>query len=132
MMNPNKLVQRLSVSGAFFMEHAQEKVQLAQQKSVQELLKLDETGNKLGLGKADLEQTIVNIIQWVLGILSLLAVVFIIYGGFKWLTSGGDENRIESAKKTITAAVAGLVVVILAWAIVIFVAGTTANVTGLN
>jgi amino acid transporter len=65
----------------------------------------------------------------VLGILALLAVVFVIYGGFMWLTSSGDESRIESAKKTISAAVIGLIVVLLAWAIVIFVAGTTANVT---
>jgi type IV secretory pathway VirB2 component (pilin) len=90
---------------------------------------IEDIGTTIGLGTADLKDTVVNIIQWVLGILALLAVVFVIYGGFMWLTSSGDESRIESAKKTISAAVIGLIVVLLAWAIVIFVAGTTANVT---
>ncbi|MFA6511765.1 MAG: pilin [Patescibacteria group bacterium] len=90
---------------------------------------IEDIGTSIGLGTADLKDTVVNIIQWILGILALLAVVFIIWGGFKWLTSSGDETRIDSAKKTISAAVIGLIIILLAWAIVIFVAGTTANVT---
>ena len=53
----------------------------------------------------------------------------IIYGGFVWLTAGGSEDRIATAKKVISAAVIGLIIVLLAWAIVIFVAQTTADVT---
>ncbi len=92
-------------------------------------LSLENTGGSLGLGTADLKQTVVNIISWVLGILALVAVVMIIYGGFIWLTAAGNEEKIEKAKKIIGAAVVGLIVVLLAWAIVIFVAGTTKNVT---
>ncbi|MBI4089836.1 MAG: hypothetical protein HY421_00370 [Candidatus Kerfeldbacteria bacterium] len=90
---------------------------------------IEDIGGSVGLGTSDLKDTIVNIISWVLGILALLAVVFVIYGGFIWLTAGGNEDRIEKAKKIIGAAIVGLIVVMLAWAIVIFVAGTTANVT---
>ena len=86
----------------------------------------------VGLGTADLKTTVVNIIRWVLGFMTLLAVVFIIYGGFMWLTAGGSEDRVEKAKQIITAAVIGLIVILLAWAIVIFVARTTANVTQTN
>ena len=86
-------------------------------------------GGSVGLGTADLKDTVVNIIQWVLGILALVAVVMIIIGGFQWMTAAGNEKRIEKAKKVISAAVIGLIIVLLAWAIVIFVAGTTANVT---
>ncbi len=82
-----------------------------------------------GLGTADLKDTVVNIIQWVLGILALVAVALVIYGGFTWMTAAGNEERIEKGKKIISAAIVGLIVVILAWAIVIFVAGTTKNVT---
>ena len=82
-------------------------------------------GPTFGLGTADLESTVVNIIQWVLGFLGLIAVIFILYGGFLWLTSGGNEDKISKAKKTITAAVVGLIIVLLAWAIVIFVVGQT-------
>ena len=86
----------------------------------------------VGLGTADLKTTVINIIRWALGFMTLLAVVFIIYGGFIWLTAGGDEQRVEKAKQIITAAVIGLIIILLAWAIVIFVARTTANVTEIN
>lgn len=83
----------------------------------------------IGLGGADLKETVINILQLVLGLLSLIAVVMIIIGGFTWLTAGGNEEKVDKAKKIISAAVIGLIIVLLAWAIVIFVANTTANVT---
>ncbi len=89
----------------------------------------DDIGGSVGLGTADLKTTVINIISWVLGILALVAVVMIIIGGFQWLTAAGNEEKIEKAKKVISAAVIGLIIVLLAWAIVIFVAGTTKNVT---
>jgi len=90
---------------------------------------IEDIGSSIGLGTADLKDTVVNVIQWVLGILALVAVVMIIYGGIVWMTAAGNEDRIGKAKKVISAAVIGLIIVLLAWAIVIFVAGTTANVT---
>ena len=90
---------------------------------------IENIGGSVGLGTADLKQTVINVIQWVLGILALVAVVMIIIGGFQWMTAGGNEEKIEKAKKVISAAVIGLIIVLLAWAIVIFVARTTVNVT---
>lgn len=90
---------------------------------------IDDYGGQVGLGTADLKTTFVNVLAWLLGILSLLAVVFIIVGGLQWMVSAGDEERIEHAKKTISSAVIGMVIVIMSWAIVIFVANTTRNVT---
>ncbi len=87
------------------------------------------TGGSLGLGTSDLKQTVVNILNLVLGLLSLIAVIMIIIGGFTWLTAGGNEEKVDKAKKIISAAVIGLIIVLLAWAVVIFVARTTANVT---
>lgn len=86
-------------------------------------------GTTFGLGTAGLESTVIKVVQWILGLLALIAVIFILYGGFIWMTAGGNEERVDSAKKTITAAVIGLVVVLLAWAIVIFVSQSTLNVT---
>ncbi len=90
---------------------------------------IENIGGSVGLGTSDLKQTVVNVIQWVLGILALVAVLMIIVGGFQWMTAAGNDERIDKAKKIISAAVIGLIIVLLAWAIVIFVAGTTANVT---
>lgn len=93
-------------------------------------LTIENIGGSLGLGSADLKQTIVNIIQWFLGLLGLVAIVMILYGGFTWMTAGGNEDKIDTAKQIISAAAIGLVIVLISWAIVTFVIGTTRNVTG--
>lgn len=41
----------------------------------------------------------------------------LIYGGIKWIMSGGDKANTESARSTVTAALIGLVIVFAAWAI---------------
>lgn len=81
----------------------------------------------LGLVNIDLIELVVNILRWVLGLLGLVAVGFIIYGGIVWMTSGGSEDKIERAKKIIVNAVIGLILVLLSWAIVFFVSGTLNN-----
>ncbi len=60
----------------------------------------------------------VNVLLFVIGALS---VIMIIYGGIRYVTSGGDQGAITSAKNTIMYSVVGLVVAILAYAIVNFV-----------
>ncbi len=90
---------------------------------------IESIGSQIGLGNADLKQTVLNIIRLILGLMTLIAVTLIIYGGFVWLTAAGNEDNVEKAKRIISAAVIGLIIILLAWAIVIFVARTTANVT---
>jgi len=63
-------------------------------------------------------QTIVNILLFILG---AIAVVMIIIGGIKYTTSNGDSAAVTSAKNTILYSVVGLIVAILAYAIVNFV-----------
>ena len=93
------------------------------------LLSIESVGSQIGLGNADLKKTVLNIVQMVLGLMALIAVVLVIYGGFVWLTSAGNEDNIEKAKRIISAAVVGIIIVLLAWAVVIFVTRTTTNVT---
>ncbi len=90
---------------------------------------VESIGGQIGLGESDLKQTVINILNLALGLLALVAVVMIIIGGFTWLTASGNEEKVDKAKKIISAAVIGLIIVLLAWAVVIFVAKTTANVT---
>jgi heme/copper-type cytochrome/quinol oxidase subunit 2 len=61
---------------------------------------------------------IINILSLIVGIVS---VVMIIFGGFKYVTSGGDSGNVSSAKNTIIYAVIGLIVVALAQFLVLFV-----------
>jgi hypothetical protein len=62
--------------------------------------------------------TIANIALFLIGAIS---VIMIIYGGIRYTTSGGDAKNVTAAKSTILYAVVGLVVAILAFAIVNFV-----------
>ena len=81
------------------------------------------------LKSADLQSTVIKIVQWVLTLLGLIAVIMILYGGFVWLTAGGNEDKVSTAKRVISAAVIGLIIVLLAWAIVTFVVKAALNVT---
>ena len=85
-------------------------------------------GDSTGLPNTDLKQAVLRTLSLVLGLLGLVAVVMVVWGGFTWLTSGGSEEKVESAKKIISAAVIGLIVVLLSWAIVLFATKTTTNV----
>lgn len=87
-------------------------------------------GANLQVGETDCNQddpegTVNNIITTVINIFSVLvgvvAVVMIIIGGMKYITSGGDSNNISAAKTTIIYAIIGLVVVALAQVVVRFV-----------
>lgn len=58
------------------------------------------------------------ILNVMLYIVSITAVIMVVVGGIKYTTSGGDSNKIQSAKNTITYAIVGLVIAIFAWAII--------------
>ena len=64
--------------------------------------------------------SIINIFLYVVG---TLAVVMIIVGGIQYALSAGDAGKMGKAKNTIMWSVVGLVIAILAWAIVNFVLG---------
>lgn len=102
---------------------------MAQPTHAASILSIESVGSQIGLGNADLKKTVLNILQMVLGLLAFVAVIMVILGGFTWLTAAGNEEKVERAKKIISAAVIGLIIVLLAWAVVIFVTRTTANVT---
>lgn len=74
-----------------------------------------------GLGTQDVRVTISNIINVAMGLLGIIAVVLILYGGFKWMTSGGAEDKVKAAKQLIIQGVIGLVVILSAYAIAQFV-----------
>ena len=70
-----------------------------------------------------LEDTAKNIINAVLYVVGILAVVMVIIGGIQYTTSAGDQAAVTKAKNTILYGIVGLVIAILAYAIVNFVIG---------
>lgn len=63
-------------------------------------------------------QRAVNLLLWIVGIVS---VIFIIWGGFRYITSAGDSSKVTAAKNTVLYAVVGLVIAIFSYAIAQFV-----------
>lgn len=85
--------------------------------------------NEVNLGTRSLRDTIAGVINIVLGFLGILATVIILLGGFKWMTSGGNTDKVDEAKKLIGAGVVGLVIILTAYAISRFVLESLANET---
>src|SRR5580704_13070259 len=69
--------------------------------------------------------TVVNFFSVIVGAIS---VIMIIYGGFRYITSGGDSGRVGNAKNTLIYAVVGLFIVALAQLIVHFVLSQSSSV----
>ena len=76
---------------------------------------------KVNLGDKPLQDTIAGIINIALGFLGILTTLIILFGGFKWMTSYGSSDKIDEAKKLISAGVIGLVLVLVSYAVAQFV-----------
>lgn len=85
-------------------------------------------GGVPGDGGKLLTQTLPILIQFIFIIAILLALLFLIFGGFKWITSGGDKAGIEGARKTITYSIIGLIIVFLSY----FIVNIIGNFFGVN
>lgn len=72
-------------------------------------------------GKGLVEQSagavIGNLVQWVLGIVGVLLLIMLIYGGILYMISGGNEDQIGTAKKVLTYAMFGVVIIAIAFAL---------------
>jgi len=69
----------------------------------------------------DIRQAIMNVTNWILGFIAIVATLVIIYGGVQYLTAGGNEDNVAAAKKTISYGIIGIVICGLAYAMVIVV-----------
>ena len=83
-------------------------------------------------GEGTLEKiasTVVNVFSLIVGV---AAVFMIVYGGFRYITSGGDSGRVGNAKNTLIYAIVGLIIVALAQAIVHFVLDQASQANNVN
>lgn len=87
-------------------------------------------GSNLAVGNTNPEDIVISLINWVLGILALIAVIFILMGGFRWMTAGGNEESVETAKKILISAIIGLVIIMAAWGIALYAVTVLGNTTG--
>ena len=76
-----------------------------------------------GLTAADI---VTNLVNYILGFAAAIAVLFLVYGGVKYMSSQGNEDNIAGAKHTILYSVIGLLVIVLSFVIVTFVSSQLA------
>ena len=63
----------------------------------------------------DIGHIISTIITFMLVAAVIIALFYLIYGGIRWITSGGDKGKVEEARKHIIAAIIGLIVAFVAY-----------------
>lgn len=71
-----------------------------------------------GIPNVELGQVVINVTNWVLGIVTLLAILSLIWGGIRYVTAAGDQSVTEEAKTIISHAIWGLVVAGVSYALV--------------
>ena len=91
----------------------------------------DNTPSNLVNGDSSIVRRAINIMLFGVGVLS---VVMLIFGGFRYVISGGKKESVTNAKNTILYAIIGLLVAVFAYAIINFIlsaalsGGSTTNV----
>lgn len=78
-------------------------------------------------GQGGIFRTITNVLLFLIGAIS---VIMLIIGGIRYVVSGGDSTAVQNAKNTILYAIVGVVVAILAYAVVNFVIGSFSGSNG--
>jgi cysteine-rich repeat protein len=84
----------------------------------------------LQLGGGNLITIASRIINVVLGILGIIALAVILYGGYQWMTASGNEEKVQSAKDTLINGVIGLAIILASYTIVSFVINQFGSATG--
>jgi hypothetical protein len=76
-----------------------------------------------------LSKRVGTIINYILGVLGTVAVLYTIYGGVIWITAGGNDGKVTEAQSIIRNAVLGIVVIGLAYLIVTAAISVAAGLT---
>lgn len=76
-----------------------------------------------------LNTTVGNVVNLISVFVGVVAVIMIVVGGFRYITSGGDSTKVKSAKDTLLYAIIGLIIVALAQVIVRFVLNNATKTT---
>jgi len=80
-----------------------------------------EAGLTTGLASKSVPEIIGSVIGVVLGLLGVVFMILLLYGGYSWMTAYGNEQKLTKAKDTIINAVIGLIIILAAYAISTFV-----------
>ena len=97
---------------------------LSAQDTASEMERQLQAAGEKGAGFAapvDPRDTVFLIIRYALGLLGFVFLLLTLYAGFLWMTAGGDESKIETAKKILTASVIGLAIILLSYGFTVLI-----------
>ncbi len=75
----------------------------------------------LGLPTTDIRLVVARVIRSALALLGIVFLILVLYAGYLWMTAGGNEEKIGSAKKILINATVGLIIILTAYGIVTYV-----------
>lgn len=90
----------------------------------------DVVANDIALGDKDPRTMAARIINIAMSFLGVIAVAIVIYAGFMWMSSGGEEEKVNKAKRILKAGIIGLLIILASWGITIFVLNRLGGATG--
>lgn len=105
----------LVIGGLFFLSAAQPV--LADQSLLNSQEGVAELKTVFGDNPRDIRITVVRLINVVLSLLGAVFIVLTIFGGFQYMTSGGNEEKTKKAVDILKAAIIGLIIILFAWSI---------------
>jgi len=79
---------------------------------------------QFGLTSSELRTSLTNFVTVVLGLLSLVALFTLMIGAIRWAVSGSNEEFKDQAQAMISGSIISQIIIILAWAIIVFVVST--------
>ncbi|OGH68489.1 MAG: hypothetical protein A3D53_00190 [Candidatus Magasanikbacteria bacterium RIFCSPHIGHO2_02_FULL_45_10] len=82
----------------------------------------------LGQTAVDIRVIVARVIRVALGLLGIIFLILILYGGYLWMTAGGNAEQIAAAKKVLTNGTIGLIIILSAYSIVLLIM----NILGLG
>lgn len=86
----------------------------------------------LRCNETSIPQIFRTIINWALGIAFGIAVIFLIIGGFRYITAGGNEESVAKGKSSVINALIGIVIIVLSYVIVNVVANLVTGNTSVG
>lgn len=69
-------------------------------------------------GESSFRSIVLTIVNFVLSFLGIISVLFVIYGGFLYVTSAGNSEKVDQGKKIITYAVIGIIIILISFALI--------------
>ena len=83
----------------------------------------------LGMSNQDIRIVAAKLINQATGLLGILTVLVILYGGFSWMVSFGDEEKTKQAKSAIASGIIGLIIIFVSFSFANYILTTILNAT---